>query len=280
MASGAFPRDFAARRWHSFLGLILALYIIFHLLTNSQAALFFDQEGSGFVHDVNWIHSLPFLPVLEIAVIGFPFLFHGVLGIRYALSSKMNHNVIKYAANRAYSWQRITAWILLVLIIFHVVQMRFLDYPAIVPQGGGHFEYVVRVKDDAGLKTVAQKHGVKIYSSGEIEAVGGQLGAALRYRSLKEGQVMLVADSFGEAALFSVRNTFKSFWMMAIYTVLVLAAVYHGFRGLWSFSIVWGLALTQRSQKMMSLASIALMVIVGFLGLAAVYLTYWVTLKA
>ncbi len=243
------------------MGLWIALYLIFHLLTNSRAALFFGDYGSGFIREVNWIHDLPYLPVLEVIVIALPFLFHALWGIRYAVKAKVNSVPgsgkkphLKYGANHAYTWQRITAWILLIGIIWHVVEFRFIHYPKEVKGG-----YAVEVSMDKGLPGVAKRLDAKIEGSGR--------------------QVTVVSKSFGEATLFNVRNVFKSWTLMSLYTVFVISAVYHGFRGLWSFCIVWGLTLTQRSQKMMKWISILLMVVIGFLGLAAVWLTYLVTLR-
>lgn len=108
----------------------------------------------------------------------------------------------------------------------------------------------------------------------------GEFVKALLNKPLKNGQVFAVTDEFGKAVLLNVRNTFKDPLMIFLYTLFVLAAVYHGFRGLWSFCICWGITLSQRSQQLLNRLSVGLMVLVGALGLAAVWLTYWVTLKS
>ena len=66
------PRAFIWRRLHSLAGLWLVIYIIDHLLINSQAALLLGNDGRGFIHSVNAIHNLPYLSVIEILVLGVP----------------------------------------------------------------------------------------------------------------------------------------------------------------------------------------------------------------
>ena len=303
----AFPKDFAARRWHSIMGLFLAGFLIFHLLTNAQAAIPFSKDGSGFVHEVNWIHSLPFLHALEILALAVPFLVHGIWGVKYALSAKFNNvkseakpGLRKYGANHAYSWQRITAWILLIGVILHVGQMRFLRYPVEVDQGGGKSLYIVKVSEDPGLYPLAARQEVEIYDGRRIlqarerfDALPKPEGpietqeydferafiAGLQKLKITPFQSLIVSDEIGKVMLFTVRNTFKSFWMMFLYAIFVAAASYHGFRGLWSFMIVWGATLTPRSQRWMKYFSIALMLGVGFLGYSAIFLSYLVTLR-
>ncbi len=262
MRFGLLPRDWGSRRLHSLLGLWLALFIIFHLITNSQAALFFDQYGAGFIHEVNLIHSLPYLPVLEIVLIGLPFLLHAGWGIKFAITAKYNSMgsgekapKLKYGANKAYSWMRIAAYVLLVGVTLHVIQMRFLRYPEEIKTA----EYTVQVSSDAGLEQVAARLGAQVID----EAHGYEV----------------VADSMGKAMLFTVRNVMQSWTQRILYSVFVLSGVYHGFRGLWSFAIVWGITLTKRSQNVMKWGTIGLMIVIGFLGMAAIWLTSTVTLR-
>jgi len=96
---------------------------------------------------------------------------------------------------------------------------------------------------------------------------------------LKSGEVVCVSEKFGTATLLTVRDTFKNPYYVALYTIFVLAACFHGFNGLWTFLITWGMILSMASQKRMRKFSIGLMVLVTFLGLAAVWGTYWLNLK-
>ncbi len=165
------PKAFIWRRLHSLTGLWLVLFLIEHLITNSQAALLFGESGKGFVRMVNALHNLPYRAVIEVALLGVPILIHMLWGIRYAITAKPNSKSaggkkphLKYGRNHAYTWQRITSWILVVLLILHVVKFRFLEYPETV-NAGATPSYIVKVTMDPGLYTVAGRLGVQLYDS-------------------------------------------------------------------------------------------------------------------
>lgn len=308
------PRAFIWRRAHSLTGLWLVLFLIEHLLTNSQAALFIGDDGRGFVTAVNWIKDLPYLPVIEIFLLGVPFLIHGLWGIRYLLTAEYNSiptdgsspSLPQYSRNQAYTWQRITSWILLVGILAHVIHMRFLEYPSSTLLNAQQL-YISRVEADDGLYTLAKRLGFQIYNQQQVQAIKQKIlsqpeiqiqdnskpeeliaaqnqreeqawVAALERRPLNENQMIAVSPSFGIAELLLVRDTFKSPTMILLYTGLVLATCFHAFNGLWTFMISWGITLTARSQQLMRALAIFLMVLVTFLGLAAIWGTYWFNL--
>lgn len=172
------PKEYVWRRLHSLFGLLIVFFLIEHIITNSQAALFFGENGAGFVRMVNLIKNLPYLPIIEITLIGVPILFHGVWGVIYALSSKPNSmsskgntpSLNKYPRNHAYTWQRITSWILLLGIILHVGYMRFYRYPTHAQVGTQNY-YFTRVSVNKGLYTVASRLGVKLYSKADVEKI-------------------------------------------------------------------------------------------------------------
>ena len=170
------PRSFLLRRLHSLTGLMLTVYLVEHILTNSQAALWLGGDGLGFIQFVNFLHSLPYLPVLEWLLIGIPLLIHGGLGIQVALQARFNSfkgdgrapSLPQYGRNRAYTWQRLTAWILLVGILAHVVHMRFLRLPEEL-RNGIRVNYLTRLEVDPGLYTVADRLQVALFSPEQIE---------------------------------------------------------------------------------------------------------------
>lgn len=308
------PKDFLWRRLHSFTGAWLAIYVIFHLLTNSQAALLIGNDGTGFIHSVNSIHNLPFLPLLEILILGIPILVHTIWGIKALRTSSYNSfgntgytpYLPEYPRNHAYTWQRITSWLLIVGIIAHIIHMRFIEYPASAFSAGEH-AYMVRVSQDDGLYSLAARLGVQLYTKDEVQKLSNNPPIlltkesplnpqelvkeqeirqklswlkALKQRPLKSGELIAVANNFGTAELLMIRDTFKSPIMIVLYTLLVLATCYHAFNGLWTCMISWGVTLTQRSQYLMWLLSTTLMVVVAGLGLSAIWLTYWINLKS
>ncbi len=331
------------RRLHSLSGFFLVIFLIEHFLTNSEAALFIGEDGHGFVKMVNLIHSLPYLPFIEVFLLGVPIIIHAAWGIKYIFTGEFNSipgrgnkpTLTGYARNHAYTWQRITSWILLVGIIFHVIQMRFLNYPEEVSNGTEkHYTekpYMAWQRLDDGLYSVAKRLKVDLYDEVRIEEIKHDLDklldknkdliaankrrmsrngmwpssrahaydpikahhirtledikvrkewlAALIRKPIKEGEVIAAAPDFGVATLLIVRETFKRPLMIGLYTVFVLAAVFHAFNGLWTCLITWGVTLTQRSQTLARFGTVGLMLLVGFLGLIAVWGTYWLNLK-
>lgn len=252
------PLSFLLRRLHSLTGVFLALYLFEHLLTNSQAALYLGEDGKGFVDAVNQIHSLPFLGALELILLGFPIAIHLIWGIQYLFTGQPNSYptdgtkpYLPYPRNKAYTWQRITAWILVFGLLAHVVQMRFVDYPN-AENIDGEKNYSVRLKYDEGLPALAKRFDFKLVDQ-------------------PEGKVIAVAKDFGTADLLVVRETFKMPIMMALYTLFVLTACFHGYNGLWTAMITWGITLTERSQMWMRRLTVLIMVIVAFFGLTAIF---------
>lgn len=305
IAAPPIPQAFIWRRLHSLTGIWLTGYIIFHLLTNSQAALWLGDDGRGFIKAVNAIHEIPYLEVVEILILAIPIIIHMIWGIQYALQSRENsfgggEKSVKltYSRNKAYTWQRITAWLLIFAIIAHIIHMRILERPLAASVGREH-SYMVRIDQDAGLQTLAPRLDIKLYSQAGIDQLETKENkslsndpvaiqqakqeekwlATIKAHRLKEGQVIAVSNNFGTAELLMLRETFKSPLMLVLYTLFVMAAVFHGFNGLWTFLITWGVTLTERSQRYMLKVSTFLMCLVGLLGLSAIWLTYWVNLK-
>ncbi|MCB1081575.1 MAG: succinate dehydrogenase [Chlamydiia bacterium] len=329
--TASLPRPFAFRRIHSLFGLWIVIFLMEHLLTNSQAALMIGDSGEGFIRAVNFLKNLPYLHVIEVVLLGVPILYHMVFGIHYLFTSKMNAYssggnkpaLKKYGRNHAYSWQRITSWILLVGMIAHVGYMRFYMYPEEVEMGEKQ-AFFVRVTMDPGLYTVSDRLGVKLYNQSGIEQVrkgveshakeldvlSKQVEAlqerdetvyrenidqvlahyqsleeekaylkGLEKRKISKGQVIAEASNFGTATLLIVRDSFKSVFKSILYTIFVLAAVFHAFNGLWTFMITWGIVLKMRSQSVALNVCKGIMLLVGFLGLIAVWGTYYLNLR-
>lgn len=322
--------SFALRRIHSLAGLWFLLFLIEHLFTNSQAALWVGEKGKGFVDAVNFIHNLPYLNVIEIILLGIPILTHVLLGIQYALCGKINSyktegtkpSLPEYGRNRAYSWQRITSYFLLFMLIFHVARFRFLEYPKGIVLGDIK-HYLVKICYDPGLYTVASRMNVELYNQEALknklftlpeekevqdlkiakdhlteqsEGFDKKTSALasetqykeyeLAYRNLllsfhleDKNEILADCQDFGTATILTVRDTFKNKVYASLYTLFVIAAVFHGCNGFWTFLITWGLIFKKAAQQVMVNFSIVMMLLLGFLGLAAIWGTYFVTLK-
>ena len=275
MTTQVLPGAFIWRRVHSLFGLWLVLFLIEHLLVNSQAGLLLGESGRGFVTSVNAIHNLPYLQAIEITLLGVPFFVHLVWGVKYLLTGKFNSYrtdgskpYLSYGRNRAYSWQRITSWLLIFMLIGHVVKFRFIDYPDHTEINGKE-HYYATVNNDDGLASVAERLDAKLcQAEGAFEGV-----------SLKENQIIAAADNFGTISLLVVRNTFQNPIYVFLYTLFVLAACFHAFNGFWTFLITWGILLKYSSQKGGVKFAIGLMILIAFLGLASIWGTYWSNLR-
>jgi succinate dehydrogenase / fumarate reductase cytochrome b subunit len=314
MTAAAIPRTFIWRRLHSLMGLWFVLFLLEHLLTNSQAALWLGDNGRGFVTMVNIIHNLPYLEVIELSLLGVPILIHMVLGVKYLFTAKSNSGrsdgstpYIPLPRNRAYRWQRITSWILLFCLIGHVVKFRFLQYPETF-QVGHEVHYGVKVDLDKGLYTVADRLGVVLYDNEAVtkqkemlkldqgvqdynaktaaQLISAQnhqekvaFVKALEKQHLSSKEVFAVATNFGTASLLAVRNTFKNPIYIGLYTIFVLAACFHACNGFWTFLITWGWVLRMAAQRAWTTVAAAMMAVLIFLGLAAVWGTYWINLR-
>lgn len=280
---GALPKPFIMRRLHSLLGLWLAIYLFEHLFVNSQAALFLHDNGLKFVALVNGIHNIPYLKVVELLILAIPFLIHGSWGMLYALTGKMNAKVTdgrtpslpQFKRNRAYSWQRVTSWILVVGIIAHVVQMRFLDNPYLVMHDQTRL-YLLKLEADPALANVAKKLNVDLYTPEQLAQLNEKELKWVEEQRFKKGEVVAVSPSAGAAFFLVVRQTFKSPLMVILYSILVIAACYHGYNGLWTFMITWGATLTRRSQAIFRKFCQGLIILVSFLGLMAAWGTYFI----
>ncbi len=337
MTAAAIPSVYIWRRLHSLMGLWFLLFLIEHLLTNSQAALWLGDNGHGFVTSVNFIHNLPYLEVIELTLLGVPIFIHMVWGVKYLFTSKFNSGrtdgsapSMRTGRNRAYTWQRITSWILLFGVIGHVTKFRFLEYPDKV-HVGNETVYLSKINMDTGLYTLADRLNVKLYDACQIaqeqeridwqqaqrahnelvdvnaqqaiDPITGPVAEdfsaqqadelndaqhietqaffveALGKQRLAAGQVVAVAKDFGTASLLAVRNTFKNPIYIGLYTIFVLAACFHACNGFWTFLLTWGWILKMAAQRAWVSVSIVMMAVLIFLGLAAVWGTYWANLR-
>lgn len=111
--------SFLLRRLHSLSGIIpVGLFVCMHLFTNFQLLV------GDFQHEVEFIHALPALLILEVTIwvsIGF----HAALGLVYTFQGKSNTNRYPYMDNWRYTLQRITGMLALLFIFFHVSTLRW-----------------------------------------------------------------------------------------------------------------------------------------------------------
>jgi succinate dehydrogenase / fumarate reductase cytochrome b subunit len=323
------PRAFVWRRLHSLMGLWFLIFLAEHMFTNSQAAVFFGNRSMWFVNSVTFLHNLPYLPLVEGLLLGVPMALHAGWGIWYMMTAKSNvvgHKgkapSLKYERNKAYSLQRITAWIILVGIIFHVVQMRFVMYPFKVSMGN-YTESFGRYNLDKGLYAVAEDLKVRVYDSlaitseeenlkrmqnkiilvdkrlnqmeesneatikgfnPEMNEIFKNIAAyndkkefvnGLKHFTLEPNQVIINSKKSADLILLNVREAFQSIWMCIIYTLFVLASVFHGCNGFWTFCVTWGLLLSKKSQESYVNFAYGLAFVLLALGMFSIWGSYF-----
>jgi len=121
---------FLLRRLHSLSGIIpVGVFVIMHLFTNAQILWgqpeAHNPEGmSVFQHEVDFIHSIPALLFVEIALWG-SIGFHAALGLVYTFTGHSNTKRYKYMDNWRYTLQRVTGIIALIFIFLHIATLRW-----------------------------------------------------------------------------------------------------------------------------------------------------------
>lgn len=289
------PKSFIFRRLQSLSGLAFTLFLCEHLLTNSLAPLFLDQ-GSFFVKIVNKFHQIPYLIFIEIMLIACPFVFHALLGIKYTLSAKFcsfrkgeEAPYLNYERNHAYFWQRFSAWILLMGILFHVIHMRIVEYPKYINYENAEY-YVTTVDSSLRLQAFAKNNQFILLYSKEnshfldfslqpVKNVSEFLKTPLIADLLKKignkNKVIAIHRQPGKAFLLVLWNTFSSIIMCLLYSTLVLLSTYHGCNGVWLFMMRWGFIEKEKSQKLTLKLVFIMMGVLSLLGLFAIWGMFW-----
>lgn len=112
---------YAWRKVHSLTGIVpLGMYLCMHLFLNSFVLL---GKGS-FVDAVALLHKMPYLPVIEWALIYIPLAIHVVLGTIVILEARYNPIRYGYSRNWWFLFQRVSAVFVLLFIVWHVYTTR------------------------------------------------------------------------------------------------------------------------------------------------------------
>lgn len=130
---------FILRRLHSLTGLApIGVFLVIHLITNSSIvwgklglrgeepdATWVEGGITYFVKEVQWINTqIPHLFLLEVALWG-AIAFHAILGLIYIRTGRANISSYGYMDNRRYRWQRLTGYIAIFYIFYHVATLRW-----------------------------------------------------------------------------------------------------------------------------------------------------------
>ncbi len=136
---------FVLRRLHSLSGVMpIGVFLMAHLTTNASIVwgrfnAHDGREGADaavatFQHEVNFIHSLPALLLIEIFGLWLPIAFHSVLGVIYATRGRPNTANYAYQGNRRYTLQRISGYVGVLFIFYHVATLRW-GWTFLIPGG-------------------------------------------------------------------------------------------------------------------------------------------------
>lgn len=114
-------RHFYLRRLHSLSGVVpVGMFLVQHIYGNVLAL----WGGPTYDEHVNYLLEQPLLPLLEWGGVFLPLLFHAALGVYFMADSRLNPGRYSYARNITYTLQRVTAWVTLAYVAFHVFQTR------------------------------------------------------------------------------------------------------------------------------------------------------------
>lgn len=110
---------FLLRRLHSLSGIVpVGMFVMMHLFTNFQII------AGDFQHEVEFIHGLPALAIMEMTIWG-SIAFHAGLGLVYTFTGKSNVQRYAYQDNWRYTLQRVTGILALIFIFLHVATLRW-----------------------------------------------------------------------------------------------------------------------------------------------------------
>lgn len=117
---------FLLRRLHSLTGIIFGMYLFVHLGVNATLAEGSRHAGHPTVFQglVDYIHSIPFLPVVEFAMIFGPLLYHTIYGFYIFYTGQFNIGRYGYTRNWLYVLQRISALVIVVFALFHILSLK------------------------------------------------------------------------------------------------------------------------------------------------------------
>lgn len=134
MPSSLLDRNYhLLRRLHSLSGVVpIGAFLFPHLTTNSSIvwgrlakAHYGDAGVETFQHEVNFIHSLPALLLIEIFVLWLPIAFHAGVGIWFARTGRGNFRRYSWGDNLRYTLQRLTGYVGVLFIFLHVSSLRW-----------------------------------------------------------------------------------------------------------------------------------------------------------
>jgi succinate dehydrogenase / fumarate reductase cytochrome b subunit len=114
--------SFFWRKLHSLTGIVpIGAFLVEHIVSNFETW----NGPLAYAQQVKFLNSLPLVRVLEWTFIFIPLLYHALYGVYIAVRGRNNVNVYPWAGNWGYFTQRVTGFIALFYIGYHVWTQRF-----------------------------------------------------------------------------------------------------------------------------------------------------------
>lgn len=221
---------FLLRRLHSLTGVMpIGVFLIFHLTTNGSVlwGMLDSRKGAyapagtegfnalssrgvaTFQHEVDFIHATPFLLLVEIFGLWLPIAFHSILGVYYAMTGRSNVSRYAYQDNWRYTWQRVSGYVGILFVFWHVATLRW-GWSGLLPMNWGLKEgmtpYVWDAEHAASSMAAIMQQGTQGMTTWGLLVTG-------------------------------------------LYAISVLALVFHFANGLWTAAITWGLTVSHQAQR-------------------------------
>jgi len=117
---------FTLKKLHSLSGIIpVGGFVSFHMFENARSL-----QGAGAYNELTtMMRALPLLYLLEVGLLG-GIAFHAIVGAYIGLRGRPNLSSFPERSNWMYWFQRISGFILLAFISYHLYLTRFADIPA------------------------------------------------------------------------------------------------------------------------------------------------------
>jgi succinate dehydrogenase / fumarate reductase cytochrome b subunit len=116
--------NFLLRRLHSLSGIVpIGGFLVFHLLANATAI----DHPENYNVLINFLRQLPFVEYIEWLVLYIPIGFHALYGVLIYTTAKPNHMQYSGLENYRYILQRITGFVALAYIAYHIWQFKIVE---------------------------------------------------------------------------------------------------------------------------------------------------------
>lgn len=112
---------FYVRKAHSLTGVVpVGIFVTWHLYINSLSL----RGPDAYDRLIRTMRSIPYLPIIEVAVIFLPLVLHAYYGLVITFEARNNLDRYPFARNWYFWFQRVTGLVTLAFIIYHVATMR------------------------------------------------------------------------------------------------------------------------------------------------------------